>query len=169
MTARMLPGGPVAEAVYADLAPRIDALVARGHRPGLGTILVGDDPASAGYIRMKMEKATALGLGSPHRSLPDTATQADLVAAIRELEEELGITGAQLRPLLTDWYSDEATRQLCYAYETTYDRPVRHQEAEIDWGGWLTIDDLVARLDDAQWPFVPDGRHFFQRWVSSAR
>ena len=88
MTARLLPGAPVADAVYADLAPRIAALVEAGHRPGLGTILVGGDSASAGYIRMKMEKATALGLSSPHRSLPDTATQADLIAAIRELNDD---------------------------------------------------------------------------------
>lgn len=77
----------MADAVYAELAPRIAALVDAGHRPGLGTVLVGGDSASAGYIRMKMEKATALGLSSPHRHLPDTATQADLVAAIRELND----------------------------------------------------------------------------------
>jgi methylenetetrahydrofolate dehydrogenase (NADP+)/methenyltetrahydrofolate cyclohydrolase len=85
MTARLLPGGPVAEAVYADLAPRIEKLVANGRRPGLGTILVGDDSASAGYIRMKMEKAEALGMTSPHVHLGQDATQADLVAAIRDL------------------------------------------------------------------------------------
>ena len=83
----MLPGAPVAEAVYADLAPRIDALVARGHRPGLGTILVGDDTASAGYIRMKIAKAEELGLTSPHVHLGQDATQADLVAAIRDLND----------------------------------------------------------------------------------
>ncbi|HEX8001620.1 MAG TPA: tetrahydrofolate dehydrogenase/cyclohydrolase catalytic domain-containing protein [Mycobacteriales bacterium] len=88
MTARLLPGGPVAEAVYADLAPRIDALVARGHRPGLGTILVGDDSASAGYIRMKIAKAEELGLTSPHVHLGHDATQADLVAAIRSLNDD---------------------------------------------------------------------------------
>ena len=88
MSARMLPGGPVAEAVYADLAPRIDALVARGHRPGLGTILVGDDSASAGYIRMKITKAEELGLTSPHVHLGGDATQADLVAAIRALNDD---------------------------------------------------------------------------------
>lgn len=87
MTARLLPGGPVAEAVYADLAPRIEKLVANGHRPGLGTILVGDDSASAGYVRMKMEKAQALGLTSPHVHLPQDTTQADLVAAIRDLND----------------------------------------------------------------------------------
>src|SRR3954451_23721133 len=80
----MLPGGPVAEAVVADLRPRIEKLTEGGHPPGLGTILVGDDSASAGYIRMKQEKAAELGLTSPHVHLGDQATQADLVAAIRE-------------------------------------------------------------------------------------
>lgn len=87
MTARLLPGGPVADAVFADLAPRIDALVAAGHRPGLGTILVGDDSASAGYIRMKMDKATELGFTSPHIHLPQDATQADVLAAVREMND----------------------------------------------------------------------------------
>ncbi|HEU0130631.1 MAG TPA: tetrahydrofolate dehydrogenase/cyclohydrolase catalytic domain-containing protein [Mycobacteriales bacterium] len=87
MSARLLPGAPVAEAVYADLAPRIEALVAAGHRPGLGTILVGGDTASAGYIRMKQEKAAELGFASPHVHLGDDATQADLVAAIREFND----------------------------------------------------------------------------------
>lgn len=88
MTARLLPGGPVAEAVFADLRPRIDKLVANGHTPGLGTILVGDDSASAGYIRMKQEKALELGCTAPHIHLPQTATQADLVAAIRDFNAD---------------------------------------------------------------------------------
>jgi methylenetetrahydrofolate dehydrogenase (NADP+)/methenyltetrahydrofolate cyclohydrolase len=80
----MLPGAPVAEAVLADLAPRIKALVDAGHTPGLGTILVGDDSASAGYIRVKQEKAAALGFTSPHIHLPDDSTQADVIGAIRD-------------------------------------------------------------------------------------
>lgn len=91
MTARLLPGAPVADAVYADLAPRIAALVARGHRPGLATVLVGEDPASAGYIRMKMDRAVELGFASPHRHLPAGATQADLVAAICELNDDRAV------------------------------------------------------------------------------
>lgn len=87
MAARMMPGAPVAEAVFADLAPRIDALVAAGHTPGLGTILVGGDTASAGYIRMKMEKAASLGFTSPHLHLPDDATQADVLAAIGQMND----------------------------------------------------------------------------------
>jgi methylenetetrahydrofolate dehydrogenase (NADP+)/methenyltetrahydrofolate cyclohydrolase len=84
----MLEGTPVAAAVFADLLPRIKALVEAGHQPGLGTILVGDDSASAGYIRMKQEKAAELGLRSPHVHLPQTATQADVVAAIRDFNDD---------------------------------------------------------------------------------
>ena len=87
MTARMMPGAPVADAVFADLVPRIDALVAGGHTPSLGTILVGGDSASAGYIRMKMEKAASLRFTSPHIALPDDATQADVLAAVRQMNE----------------------------------------------------------------------------------
>ena len=87
MTAQMMPGQPVADAVFADLGPRIEALVAAGHTPGLGTILVGDDSASAGYIRMKQEKAASLGFASPHIHLPPDATQADVLAAISQMNQ----------------------------------------------------------------------------------
>jgi methylenetetrahydrofolate dehydrogenase (NADP+)/methenyltetrahydrofolate cyclohydrolase len=93
VTAKLLPGAPVADAVFADLRPRIAALTAAGHQPGLGTVLVGDDSASAGYIRMKQEKAAELGLSSPHRHLPADCTQADLVAAIRELNDDPAVDG----------------------------------------------------------------------------
>jgi methylenetetrahydrofolate dehydrogenase (NADP+)/methenyltetrahydrofolate cyclohydrolase len=49
----MMPGGPVADSVLADVRARTEMLCAAGHVPGLATLLVGDDPASAGYIRMK--------------------------------------------------------------------------------------------------------------------
>ena len=88
MTARLLPGAPVAEAVFADLRPRIAALVGAGRIPGLGTILVGGDTASGGYVAMKMAKAAELGMASPHLHLPDDATQADLVRAIRQMNDD---------------------------------------------------------------------------------
>ena len=88
MSARLLPGGPVADAVFAELGPRIEKLVASGRTPGLGTILVGDDSASAGYIRMKQEKALEVGLTAPHIHLPENATQADLLAAIRAFNDD---------------------------------------------------------------------------------
>src|SRR4051812_43419924 len=84
----MMPGAPVAEAVFRDLKPRIDALVAAGHTPGLATILVGNDSASAGYIRMKQEKAAELGFTSPHLHLGEDATQAELIDAIEQFNED---------------------------------------------------------------------------------
>ncbi len=83
-----MPGAPVAEATLAAIEPRINVLVDRGFTPGLATILVGDDGASAGYIRMKQEKAHALGLAAPHVHLPQNATQADLLAAIRAFNDD---------------------------------------------------------------------------------
>jgi len=87
-TARMMPGGPVADAVLADVARRVAALKEGGRTPGLGTILVGDDDASSGYIRMKQAKAAELQMFSPHVHLPAEATQSEVVAAIRRFNED---------------------------------------------------------------------------------
>jgi methylenetetrahydrofolate dehydrogenase (NADP+)/methenyltetrahydrofolate cyclohydrolase len=82
MTAQLLAGGPVAEAVLADVTERVAGLAATGVQVGLGTILVGDDPASAGYIAKKHEACLRAGIASPHAQLPATATQADVHAAV---------------------------------------------------------------------------------------
>lgn len=97
MSAVMMPGAPVAEAVFADLEPRIAKLLANGHAVGLGTILVGSDGASAGYIRMKQERATSLGMAAPHLHLGDDTTQAEVLAAIRLMNEDDAVTGLLLQ------------------------------------------------------------------------
>jgi methylenetetrahydrofolate dehydrogenase (NADP+)/methenyltetrahydrofolate cyclohydrolase len=88
MTANLMPGAPVADAVFADLEPRIAKLIENGHRPGLGTILVGDDGPSVRYVGMKQQKAIELGFTSPHQHLPEDSTQDDLVAAIRRFNDD---------------------------------------------------------------------------------
>ncbi|MDI1463664.1 tetrahydrofolate dehydrogenase/cyclohydrolase catalytic domain-containing protein [Catellatospora sp. KI3] len=92
-TARLLPGGPVAEAVNTDTAARAAALTARGTTPSLATILVGDDDASAGYIRIKQQQATALGFASPHTHLPADATQAQVEAAVAAYNDDPAVHG----------------------------------------------------------------------------
>jgi methylenetetrahydrofolate dehydrogenase (NADP+) / methenyltetrahydrofolate cyclohydrolase len=87
-TARLLPGKPVADAVLADVTRRAAALRERGVTPGLATILVGDDDASAGYIRIKQRQAAELGFVSPHEHLPAEATQADLHRTITRFNED---------------------------------------------------------------------------------
>jgi len=80
--ARLLPGAPVAAAVLADVTERVARLRERGVTPSLATILVGDDDASAGYIRVKQRQAGELGFISPHRHLPADSKQDDLLAVI---------------------------------------------------------------------------------------
>jgi methylenetetrahydrofolate dehydrogenase (NADP+) / methenyltetrahydrofolate cyclohydrolase len=87
-TAVDLAGAPVAEAVLADVARRAEALRERGVQPALATILVGDDDASAGYIRIKQKQAAQLGFVSPHTHLPADATQDDLHAAIAAFNDD---------------------------------------------------------------------------------
>jgi methylenetetrahydrofolate dehydrogenase (NADP+)/methenyltetrahydrofolate cyclohydrolase len=93
MTAVMMPGAPVAEAVLADLVPRIDKLVGIGHRPGLATILVGDDDASARYVAMKQRKAEELGFAHPHAHVPNDATQADVESVIEGFNGDDSVDG----------------------------------------------------------------------------
>src|SRR5262245_1654295 len=90
-TARLLPGAPVAEAALADVQVRAAKLIEHGVTPSLATILVGDDDASAGYIRMKQQKAAELGFASPHVHLPASASQADVVAAIRSFNDDRSV------------------------------------------------------------------------------
>jgi len=88
MSAVMMPGQPVADAVFADLVPRIDALRAAGHPPGLATVLIGDDEPSARYVAMKMQKAEELGCSSPHVHLPADATTAEAIDAVQRLNAD---------------------------------------------------------------------------------
>ena len=92
-----MPGQPVADAVFAGLVPRIEKLKAAGKTPGLGTILVGEDDASARYVGMKQRKAEELGMAPAHIELPADATQADVVAAIRTFNDDPSIDGMLLQ------------------------------------------------------------------------
>jgi methylenetetrahydrofolate dehydrogenase (NADP+)/methenyltetrahydrofolate cyclohydrolase len=93
MTAVLMPGGPVADAVIADLEPRIKVLVAAGHTPGLATVLIGDDEPSARYVGMKMRKAAELGMTSPHVHLPEGTTTEQALEAVHRLNEDPTVHG----------------------------------------------------------------------------
>ena len=82
MTAQLLAGQPVAEAVLAEVAERVEQLGSSGVRPGLGTILVGDDAASAGYVRKKHETCEQVGIASFNAEIPADAGQEALLAAV---------------------------------------------------------------------------------------
>jgi methylenetetrahydrofolate dehydrogenase (NADP+)/methenyltetrahydrofolate cyclohydrolase len=104
----MMPGAPVADAVFAELKPRIDALVAAGKPPGLGTILVGDDGPSARYVGMKIAKSKELGLESFDQHLPEHSTQADVVAAIRRFNDDPAVSAMIFQHPIPDHLDYEA-------------------------------------------------------------
>ena len=93
MTATKLDGVATATAVKAELAERITALKARGIVPGLGTLLVGSDPGSISYVAGKHRDCAEVGIESIRVDLPESATTADIEAAIRDLNENPAVTG----------------------------------------------------------------------------
>ncbi len=88
-----MPGAPVADAVLADVTARTAALKVAGRTVGLGTVLVGDDPASAGYVRKKHETCEAIGIASFDIRIPASATQSDLLAAVAALNADPAVDG----------------------------------------------------------------------------
>lgn len=93
MAAKLLEGGPVAEAVLSDVKARVAALARRDRRVGLGTILVGDDKASAGYVRKKHEICASVGIVSHHMDVSAGGAQADLLAAVDRFNDDAAIDG----------------------------------------------------------------------------
>lgn len=93
MSAIILDGKATAAAVKADLAVRVEALKLKGVHPGLGTILVGDDPGSHAYVGGKHKDCHEVGIASIRVDLPSSATQQDVLAAISELNADPACTG----------------------------------------------------------------------------
>ncbi|MFL6106196.1 MAG: NUDIX hydrolase [Marmoricola sp.] len=79
-------------------------------------------------------------------------------SALRELGEELGITGVDLEPLGTHLYQDATTRCFEHAFAAVWDGPVTHQPEEVVEGRWVTSEELAAMLQDPAVAFVPDTR-----------
>ena len=93
MSAQLIDGKVVAKAVKEEVRSRVEALKARGIRPGLATVLVGEDPASHVYVRNKQRTCEELGMYSVGHELPATTSQADLLALIDRLNRDPAIHG----------------------------------------------------------------------------
>jgi methylenetetrahydrofolate dehydrogenase (NADP+)/methenyltetrahydrofolate cyclohydrolase len=93
MTARTLDGTATAAAIKDELKVRVAALRDRGVVPGLGTVLVGDDPGSRWYVNGKHKDCAEVGIESIRVDLPDTATQAEIEQHVAELNADPACTG----------------------------------------------------------------------------
>jgi methylenetetrahydrofolate dehydrogenase (NADP+) / methenyltetrahydrofolate cyclohydrolase len=90
MSARLIDGKAIADAIRADIAAQVAAL---GFRPGLAVVLVGDDPASAVYVRAKDRAANATGIAAQTLRLPADTSQADVLAHIARLNADPAVDG----------------------------------------------------------------------------
>ncbi len=93
MTAQILDGKATAAAIRSELTVRVAALLERGVRAGLGTVLVGADPGSAAYVAGKHRDCAEVGVASVRVDLPETASQADVEAAVADLNADPACTG----------------------------------------------------------------------------
>lgn len=93
VTATLLDGKATAAAVKGELAARVAALTAQGRRPGLATVLVGDDPGSRAYVAGKHRDCEEVGIASIRVDLPSSGSQADVLAAMAELNADPACTG----------------------------------------------------------------------------
>ena len=92
--AKIIDGKSIAEAVRADVAASVAALKARhGVTPGLAVVLVGEDPASQVYVRNKGIAAREAGLHAAEIRLPETASEAEVLAAVRRMNDDPAIHG----------------------------------------------------------------------------
>ena len=93
MNATILDGKQTAAQVKAELAAEVARLTAQGYTPGLGTVLVGDDPGSHAYVGGKHRDCAEVGITSIRVDLPATATEADVRTVVRDLNDDPACTG----------------------------------------------------------------------------
>ncbi len=93
MTAQILDGKAILKTIKSELAGRVAALKEQGVTPGLGTVLVGDDPASQWYVAAKHRDCAEIGIASIRRDLPKTATLAEVLDVVRELNDDPDCSG----------------------------------------------------------------------------
>lgn len=112
MSATILSGTDTARVVRAEVSDRVTALAGRGKPVGLATILVGDDPGSHIYVRNKHRAAEEAGMVSIDRTLPATASQADVEALIMDLNADDAVDGMILQLPLPEGLDGEGAVEL---------------------------------------------------------
>jgi methylenetetrahydrofolate dehydrogenase (NADP+) / methenyltetrahydrofolate cyclohydrolase len=112
MTARILDGKALAETIKAELRARVSTLAERGVVPGLGTVLVGDDPGSHAYVRGKHRDCAQVGIASIQVELPASTSQEQLASVIAELNADPACTGYIVQLPLPGHLDDNAALAL---------------------------------------------------------
>ncbi len=93
LSSELILGKTVSESIYSELRERIESMRSKGTIPGLAVVLVGEDPASQVYVRMKGKKCEELGMHSVTMVLPEDTTQEELLKKVDELNNDSSIHG----------------------------------------------------------------------------
>ena len=112
MTAQELDGLGTAKAIKAELSERVAALAEKSVVPGLGTILVGDDPASHAYVAGKHRDCAEVGVASIGVDLAATATQSEIEQAVLAMNRDAAVTGFIVQLPLPDGIDENAVLEL---------------------------------------------------------
>ena len=107
MTAKIIDGKAIAKEMRGDLAKQVVELTKQGRQPGLAVVLVGDDPASAVYVRSKKRACEEVGINSVIHRLPGETTQAELLSLVEELNQDPKIHGILVQLPLPQGLNEE--------------------------------------------------------------
>jgi methylenetetrahydrofolate dehydrogenase (NADP+)/methenyltetrahydrofolate cyclohydrolase len=107
MTAQLLDGERLAQRIKMELAERAARLSANGRTPGLGTLLVGENPSSARYVEMKIEECKEIGIRSFDEHLPSSATQEEIEAVVDRFNDDPNVHSILVQLPLPDGINEE--------------------------------------------------------------
>ena len=107
MTAKIMDGKKIAEEVKANIKREVDSLRSRGVSPCLATILIGEDPASQTYVRIKHKSCEEVGIVSQNLQLPTDVKQEEVIKLIESLNEDSNVHGILICLLYTSDAADE--------------------------------------------------------------
>lgn len=135
-----------------------------------GVVLVRSGDGESVYVHLRTpDKDVYPGTWDCWAGGVVSAGETPAACAIRELAEELGISGVTPVPLFRITFEDGSIRCHNFAYEVRWDGPVVHQPEEISDGRWLPLEELRAWVDNPDSPFIPDGRAGMREWFRRYR
>ena len=144
--AQIIDGKAMAAALTESIREQAEALVERGVRPGLAVVIVGEDPASQVYVRNKQRTAERCGFHSVKHELADTVSQEDLLALVRQLNDDAAIHGILVQLPLPEHLDEEVVTQAITPSK------------DVDGFHFVNIGKLTAgRTGDAFVPCTPAG------------
>ena len=148
---QILDGNTTAAAIKAELKERVEALKAKGITPGLGTVLVGDDPASRSYVGAKHRDCAEIGINSIRLDLPGDITQEELDAEIDKLNNDPACTSYIVQlPLPKHLDTNRVLERIAPEKDADGLHPTNLGKLVLNKDGAILLDVGVSRAEDPE-------------------